>query len=99
MLLDSDGLAKGESGCCLLGLLAIGLAQLRAVDAVQADAFGVVVVQDFDSVAVDYTNDFPFEVRSDKRMDENKSNGQERSNEEIVTFHMDCLVRRDCKVG
>jgi hypothetical protein len=37
----------------LLGLLAIGLALLRAVDAVEADTFSTVIVQDFDGVAVE----------------------------------------------
>ncbi len=36
--------------------LAIGLALLRTVDAVQPDAFSVVVVQDFDGVAVEDGN-------------------------------------------
>ena len=33
------------------------------------------VALSFDGVAVDHTNDFSAEVCSDKRMDENKSNG------------------------
>jgi hypothetical protein len=37
----------------LLGSLAAGLAFLRTVDAVQADAFSAVVVQDFDRIAVE----------------------------------------------
>jgi hypothetical protein len=31
-------------------------------------------------------------------VDENKPNGQEHSNNEIVDSHRDCLARRDCKV-
>jgi hypothetical protein len=37
----------------LLRSFAVGLAFLRAVDAVEPDAFGVVVVQDFNGVAVE----------------------------------------------
>ena len=37
----------------LLGSVAVGLSFLRAVDAVETDAFRVVVVQDFDRVAVE----------------------------------------------
>ena len=43
-------------------------------------------------------DDFPTEVCSDKRMDENNTSGQEHSNDEIVNSHRDCLARRDCKV-
>ena len=37
----------------MFGFLAEGLAFFGAVDAVETDAFGVVVVQDFEGVAVD----------------------------------------------
>ena len=51
--LERDFLAKDQVRCSLLRFLAIGLAFLRAVDAAEADAFRVVVVQDFDGVAVE----------------------------------------------
>jgi hypothetical protein len=41
----------------LLGFLTVGLTFLRAVDAVEADTFGAVVVQDFDGVAVEDGDD------------------------------------------
>jgi hypothetical protein len=41
----------------VLGCWAVGLALLRAVDAVQADTFGVVIVQDFERVAVEDGDD------------------------------------------
>ena len=41
----------------MLGLLPVGLAFLRAVDAVEADALSLVVVQDFYSFAVDDAGD------------------------------------------
>jgi hypothetical protein len=37
----------------VLGVLALSLAFLGAVDAVQTDAFRVLVVQDFDGIAVE----------------------------------------------
>ena len=52
------------------------------------------VALSFDGVAVEDADDFPTEVCSDKRMDENKTNGQEHSNDEIVSSHRDCLARR-----
>jgi hypothetical protein len=45
--LDGDFLPKGKHRDDVLAFLAIGLALLRAVDAVQADTFGVVIVRDF----------------------------------------------------
>ena len=45
-----------------MALLAVGLAFLRAVDAAEADAFRVVVVQDFDGVAVEDGDDGAGEV-------------------------------------
>lgn len=56
------------------------------------------VALSFDGVAVEDADDFPTEVCSDKRMDENKTNGQEHINDEIVSSHRDCLARRVCKV-
>jgi hypothetical protein len=48
----------------LLGSLAVGLAFFWAVDAIKADAFGVMVVQDFDGVAVEDGDDGAGEVGS-----------------------------------
>ena len=41
----------------MLGLLAVGLAFLRAVDTAEADTFRVLDVQDFDGVAVEGGDD------------------------------------------
>jgi hypothetical protein len=49
--------AKHELRCCLLRSLAERLRFLRAVDAIQADALRLFVVQDFDRVAVDNGDD------------------------------------------
>jgi hypothetical protein len=51
--LDRNVFAEGESRGGVLGLLAVGLALLRAVDATQTDAFSVAVVQDFNGVDVE----------------------------------------------
>jgi hypothetical protein len=50
--LYGDFLPKGEGRGGLLGSLAECLAFLWAVDATEADAFSVAVVQDFDGVAI-----------------------------------------------
>jgi hypothetical protein len=42
----------------MLPSLAVGLAFLRTVDPAEADAFSVVVVQDFNSVAIEDGDDF-----------------------------------------
>ena len=44
-------------GCGQLRSLAVGLAFFRAVDAVESHALSAVVVQDFDSVAVEDGDD------------------------------------------
>ncbi len=49
--------AKNELRCCLLCSLAERLGFFRAVDAIQADALRLFVVQDFDDVAVDNGDD------------------------------------------
>ena len=43
-------------------LLAVGLALLRAVDAVKADTFSLLVVQDFEGVAIEGRKDGASEV-------------------------------------
>jgi len=52
-LMKRDFLSEGEIRGGLLRSLTEGLAFLWAVDAVETDAFGVVVVQDFEGVAVE----------------------------------------------
>ena len=51
----------------MLGTLAVGLAFLYAVDAVETDPFGVDVVQDFDGVAVEDGDDGAGEIRGMNR--------------------------------
>ena len=52
MRLERDFFPEGEVGDAVLGLLAVGLALLRTVDPAKADTFRVLVVQDFEGVAV-----------------------------------------------
>jgi hypothetical protein len=47
--------------------MAVSLALLRAVDAVESDAFGVVIVQDFDSVAIEHGDDGAGKSNCDSR--------------------------------
>ena len=51
MGLDRDILPEGEMRVSVLGVLAVGLAFFRAVDATESDAFRVLAVQDFDRVS------------------------------------------------
>jgi hypothetical protein len=51
--LEDDFFSKHQRGCRLLGLMAVRLALLRAVDAAQTDAFRVSVVEDFEGIAVE----------------------------------------------
>ena len=60
--LERDFFPKSESRGGLLGSFAVGLALLRAVDAIESNTFRVLVMQDFDGVAVEDGYDF-----SDKR--------------------------------
>jgi hypothetical protein len=46
-------LPEGEVRSGLLGSVAVCLALLRTVDAAQSDAFRMVIVQDFEGVAVE----------------------------------------------
>ena len=55
--LDGDFLPEGEVRGSVLGLLAEGLAFLRAVNPAEADAFRMLIVQDFDGVAVEDGDD------------------------------------------
>ena len=62
MGLERDFLAEGQVRSGVLGVVALGLALLRTVDAVETDALRVLVVQDFDGVAVKYGDDGAGEV-------------------------------------
>lgn len=64
MRLERDLLPEDQLLGCVLGLLAAGLAFLRAVDPAEADAFSVVIVQNFEGVAVDYPDCSSGEVGS-----------------------------------
>jgi hypothetical protein len=50
--LDRNVFTEGEVSGGVLGVVAVGLAFLRAVDSAEADAFSMVAVQNFDGVAV-----------------------------------------------
>ena len=53
MSLDHDFFSKDEDRGGLLRFLAVGLALLRAVDAIEADASRALVVEDFEGVAAE----------------------------------------------
>jgi hypothetical protein len=55
--LDGDFFAEGEVSDGVLGLLAVSLAFLRAVDPVETDGFSELVVENFDGVAVEDAGD------------------------------------------
>jgi hypothetical protein len=65
--LDGDLFPEGEARGGLLRVLAIRLAFLWAVDAGKTDAFRVLVVQDFDGVAVEDGDDGAGEIGSYER--------------------------------
>jgi len=56
--------AKGEVSGGLVGSRAVVLAFLRVVDAAETDAFSVVIVENVDCVAVNYSDDSAGEVGS-----------------------------------
>lgn len=58
---DCDGLGEHKCRRGLLRPLPEGLGFLGAVDAVQPDTFGFLVVQDFDGVSIENTNHFAVE--------------------------------------
>ena len=58
-------LCRGLAQRRLLRSLAEGLAFLRAIDPAEADAFRVLVVQDFEGVAVEDGDDLAEEVGSE----------------------------------
>ncbi len=55
--LERDFFPEDQGGRCLLGSMAVSLALLGAVDATEANAFGAVVVQHFECVAVEDGDD------------------------------------------
>ena len=65
--LNGDVLPKDEVRGGVLGIVAKGLAFLRAVDATETDAFRALVVQDFESVAVKDSDDGAGEVGGESR--------------------------------
>ena len=65
--LDGDILPKDEVRGGVLGIVAKGLAFLRAVDATETDAFRALVVQNFESVAVKDSDDGAGEVGGESR--------------------------------
>ncbi len=75
--LKRDFLPKDKCRGGLLRSLAVGLAFLWAVDAVEADAFRVLVMKDFDSVAVKDGDDGAGEVgkRGQNMQKENHGKG------------------------
>ena len=66
--LERDFFPEDEVRGGLLRSLAVGLAFLWAVDAAEADTFRVVVVQDFDGVAVEDGDDGAGEVGSQRHL-------------------------------
>jgi len=51
--LERDFLTKGEDRCSLLGAVAVGLAFLGTVNALEPDTLRAFVFQDFDGVAIE----------------------------------------------
>jgi len=64
--LDGDVLPKGKVRGGVLGVVAEGLSLIGAVDAAEADTFRVVIVQNFDGVAVEHRDDWAGEVSEDQ---------------------------------
>ena len=64
--LERDFFAVGEVSNGVLGFLAVGLAFLRAIDPAEADTFRALVVQGFDSVAVDHSDNSSGEVGGER---------------------------------
>jgi hypothetical protein len=58
----------------MLRLLAVGLVFLWAIDAVEANAFRVVIVQDFNGVAVEDADDGAGEIRGMSRYAQREHN-------------------------
>ena len=63
MGLDCNFLAEDQFRSRLPGSFALGLAFLWAVDPTEADAFGLLIVQDFDGVTVYDPNYLAFILR------------------------------------
>jgi hypothetical protein len=63
--LEEDFFPKHHRGRRLLGLMAVRLTFLRAVDAAEPDTFRLGVVQDFDGVAIEDGDNFAGEICRD----------------------------------
>ena len=61
--LENDFFPEGEVSDGVLGIVAISLALLKTVDAIQSDALSTVVVEHFDNVAVGEIGDKVGELR------------------------------------
>lgn len=65
--LERDFFPKDKCRGRLLGARAVGLALLWTINAFESNAFWVVVMQDFNGVAVEDTDDLAGEVTSKER--------------------------------
>ena len=78
--LNGDFFPKGKGRGGVLGALTERLAFLRAIDAVEADTFRLLVVQDFDGVAVEDGDDLAGEsvgaLRNGDAYNQNQENEQ-----------------------
>jgi len=63
--LDRHVFTEGEVRSGVFGIVAKGLALLRVVDAAETDAVRVLVVQDFERVAVENGDNWTCKVSSD----------------------------------
>jgi hypothetical protein len=65
---DRDFLPEGEVSDGELGAYTVSLSFPRAVDAVEADAFSALVVEDFETVAVDHSQNSFGDIGSETRL-------------------------------
>ena len=70
----------------MLGIVTVGLALLRAVDSVEADTFSVIVMQDFDGVAVENVNYLGSKICGDGVWRANSRTRQSDAAVEIACF-------------
>ncbi len=68
----------------MLRFLAVRLPLLRVVDAAEADAFRVLVVEHFEGVAIEDTDDFAREVAGNDRAHERPEEKEERGNKKAA---------------
>jgi hypothetical protein len=87
--LNSHVLAEEERGSGLLGLLPESLPLLRAIDAIQPDAFWFFVVEHFNGIAVQDSNNFALEVGSQPSRDGHQQTPKysHRLYEDLVSVH------------